>query len=103
MDDFTKAVGFPLQLLRRLPRTIWKMIYISKRNPGAMKKQDKESVPNSCSDHWYYPTANVYYEPPRNVYFYFSDGRWVMAVSLPSSIRLDMDESVTLELVTTRP
>jgi hypothetical protein len=51
----------------------------------------------------YYPTANVYYEPSRNVYFYLSGDKWVMAVSLPSSIRLDMGESVTLELETTRP
>lgn len=51
----------------------------------------------------YYPTPNVYYEPSRNVYFYLSDGQWVMAVGLPSSIHLDVGEMVTLELPTNRP
>jgi hypothetical protein len=37
------------------------------------------------------------------VYFYLSGGKLVMAVSLPSSIRLVRGESVTLELETTRP
>jgi hypothetical protein len=51
----------------------------------------------------YYPTTNVYYDRSRGIYFYLSGRDWQMAVSLPSSIRIDIDEAVSLELETDRP
>ncbi len=51
----------------------------------------------------YYPTVNVYYDRSRQVYFYLSGRDWQMAVSLPSTIRLDVSEVVSLELETDRP
>ena len=51
----------------------------------------------------YYPTANVYYDQSRRVYFYLSGREWEMAVSLPSSLRIDVQEAVSLELETDRP
>ena len=51
----------------------------------------------------YYPTANVYYDQSRRVYFYLSGSEWEMAVSLPSSLRIDVREAVSLELETDRP
>ncbi len=53
--------------------------------------------------YYYYPTANAYYDHSRRVYFYLSGTKWQMAVSLPSSIRIDVHERVSLELETDRP
>ena len=51
----------------------------------------------------YYPTANVYYDRSRQVYFYLAGRDWQMAVALPSTIRLNVSEAVSLELETDRP
>ena len=36
----------------------------------------------------YYPTANVYYDQSRKVYFYLAGSNWEMGVSLPSTLRV---------------
>lgn len=51
----------------------------------------------------YYPTANVYYDRSRKMYFYFSGQDWQVSVSLPSRIRIDVNEAISLELATDRP
>lgn len=51
----------------------------------------------------YYPTANVYYDQSRKVYFYLAGSNWEMGVSLPSSLRVNMNEAVYLKLETDRP
>lgn len=51
----------------------------------------------------YYPTVNVYYDQSRDVFFYLSGSKWEMAASLPSSIRIDLQEAVSLELETDQP
>jgi hypothetical protein len=51
----------------------------------------------------YYPSHRVYYEEKRGVYFYYKDGEWRVSVSLPSSIRIDIGDYVTLEMGTDKP
>ena len=51
----------------------------------------------------YYPTANVYYDQSRKVYFYLTGNNWEMGVSLPSTLRLNINEGIYLELGTDRP
>lgn len=51
----------------------------------------------------YYPTANVYYDRSRKVYFYMSGHDWKVGVSLPSTFRVDVNEAVSLELSTDKP
>ena len=46
----------------------------------------------------YYPESYVYYDTGRSVYFYHERGRWGAAVSLPSAIRIDVNDYVTLEM-----
>jgi len=53
--------------------------------------------------YYYYPTTNVYYDRSRKVYFYLSGRNWQVSVSLPSSLRVDVNEAVSLELTTDRP
>ncbi|MFC1533201.1 hypothetical protein ACFL7M_07550 [Thermodesulfobacteriota bacterium] len=51
----------------------------------------------------YYPKSRVYYEKESGVYFYYKDGKWRVSVSLPSHIRIDIKDYVTLEMDTDKP
>ena len=51
----------------------------------------------------YYSTANVYFDVDRELYFYVDAGEWKVAVSLPSTIVIEVGEGVTLELETDKP
>jgi hypothetical protein len=51
----------------------------------------------------YYPDQRVYFEEKQGVYFYLSDGKWQMSVSLPTSIRITVGDFVTLDMDTDRP
>ncbi|MFC1868192.1 hypothetical protein ACFL0H_08680 [Thermodesulfobacteriota bacterium] len=51
----------------------------------------------------YYPSSHVYYERERGFWFQYKDGEWRFSVSLPSEIRIDMNDYVVLEMETGRP
>ena len=51
----------------------------------------------------YYPSSHVYYDTGRRLYFYYSSGRWEASVSLPASVRIDVNEYVTLEMDSSEP
>ena len=51
----------------------------------------------------YYPCSRVYHDRDRGVYFYYRDGQWKVSVSLPSSLRIDVNDYVTLEMDTNKP
>lgn len=51
----------------------------------------------------YYPSSRVYYGEDRGVYFYYRDGEWRVSASLPSYIRVDAGDYVTLEMDSDRP
>jgi hypothetical protein len=51
----------------------------------------------------YYPESYVYYDTGRSVYFYSEGGRWGASVSLPSSIHIDVEEYVSIEMDTDQP
>lgn len=51
----------------------------------------------------YYPSNNVYYDPVRKLYFYLQGDGWKTGVELPSSIRLNLGDSTSLELDTDVP
>jgi hypothetical protein len=51
----------------------------------------------------YYPSAQVYFDIDRRLYFYYEGGRWSASASLPGSIRVSLGESVHVELETDRP
>lgn len=51
----------------------------------------------------YYPSSSVYFDTGRSLYFYFDGGHWQMSVSLPTWIRLDVNNYVTLEMGTAKP
>ena len=51
----------------------------------------------------YYSSAQVYFDLQRKVYFYYSGGGWQFSASLPDSLRVNLGESVTLEMGTDQP
>lgn len=51
----------------------------------------------------YYPSSYVYYDTGRSLYFYYEGGRWQASVSLPSSIRIDVGDYVSIEMDDDRP
>ena len=53
--------------------------------------------------YYYYPTYRVYHEREQGVWFYYRDGEWRVTVSLPSEIRIDMNDYVVLEMDDDRP
>ena len=51
----------------------------------------------------YYPRYKVYYDIARGIYFYLKGENWEVGVSLPSHLKNDLGEYVSLELETDRP
>lgn len=51
----------------------------------------------------YYPYHGIYFEQKTGMYFYLSDGEWHASVSLPASIRITVNDYVTLDMDTDRP
>jgi len=51
----------------------------------------------------YYPSAQVYYDEARALYFYQLDGQWQQAEQLPASISILATEAVSLTLTTATP
>lgn len=51
----------------------------------------------------YYSSSRVYHHRERGAYFYYKDGQWRVSISLPSSIRIDVGDYVTLEMDTDKP
>ena len=51
----------------------------------------------------YYPSSYVYFDIDRILYFYLSAGQWRVSASLPADIRIEVGESVVLEMDTDTP
>ena len=46
----------------------------------------------------YYPDAEIYFDPGRNVYFYLNAGNWVTAATLPRRLNVRLGSSVSLDM-----
>ncbi|MCF8086284.1 MAG: hypothetical protein K9J48_05260 [Desulfohalobiaceae bacterium] len=51
----------------------------------------------------YYPSAEVYFDVNRDIYFYYQNGQWRTSVGIPGNIRVQLGDSVTLEMNTKQP
>ena len=51
----------------------------------------------------YSPSAQVYFDISRRVYFYLEHGRWQMSGSLPQRFYIEMDTYVTIKMASARP
>ena len=54
-------------------------------------------------NYYYYPASSVYFDTGRRLYFYYGSGQWQVSVSLPTSIHIDVNEHVSLDMDTDRP
>lgn len=51
----------------------------------------------------YYPDAEVYFDPARQLYFFFKANEWFARAMLPSDIQVRIGNAVTVDLDTERP
>jgi hypothetical protein len=51
----------------------------------------------------YYPSRSVYYDTDRGLYFYIKGNNWEVGASLPSDLRVELGDSVSIELDTDKP
>ena len=51
----------------------------------------------------YYPDCSVYHDTERGLYFYITGGNWEVGASLPNKLKMELGESVSLELDTDKP
>lgn len=60
--------------------------------------------PRAARHHYrYFPGTEVYFDTTSNIYFYLSDNIWLSAPLLPSHIRIDLNNFVTMELGGPKP
>lgn len=63
-----------------------------------------ESAPSSNYYQFrYYPQVQTYFDPTKNVYYYFQDGRWLKSMNPPRSLRSHTDDYVLFETDTQTP
>ena len=75
------------------------------------KKHKKQGPPAHARAHGYrakhqyryYPSCSVYYDTGRKLYFYLKGDNWEVGASLPSSLRVGLGDSVSIELDTDKP
>lgn len=53
--------------------------------------------------YYYYPSTGVYFNVATGSYFYLNGGSWQVAMSLPSTVVIDANNYVSVELDTDRP
>lgn len=53
--------------------------------------------------YYYYPAAHVYFRPEDRTWFYLEGRDWRFGASLPASIRVDFDRSVSLSMEADQP
>ena len=51
----------------------------------------------------YFPSSSVYHDSDRSLYFYFNGSNWQVAASLPNDIKVQLGNSVSIELETDKP
>jgi hypothetical protein len=80
-------------------------------NAPVAKKHKKQGPPAHAPAHGYrakhqyryYPSRSVYYDTGRGLYFYLKGDNWEVGASLPSSLRVGLGDSVSIELDTDKP
>lgn len=51
----------------------------------------------------YYQDSEVYFDNDRGLYFYYSGGSWRTSVKIPTGMRINLNNFVTLEMDSDRP
>ena len=80
-------------------------------HPAGPKKVAKGGPPPHAPAHGYrakhnyryYPSACVYFDISRKVYFHLVQGAWQISVSLPRALQLQLGNFVSIEMDTDKP
>ena len=51
----------------------------------------------------YYPSAEVYFDPARSLYFYLSSSQWKVTASLPDTFKIQLGSAVSIEMDSDKP
>jgi hypothetical protein len=75
------------------------------------KAQAKSAPPDHAPAHGYrkkhqyryYPSAEVYFDPVRSLYFFLSSSQWKVSATLPNPLKLRLGTSVSIEMDSDKP
>ena len=77
--------------------------------PGLSKNKPPPGAPahgrrkKTQYHYYYYPSAEVYFDGVRRMYFYMEAGSWLMAPRLPARINININTHVSVELDGDKP
>ena len=78
-------------------------ITLAKGKKGAPPKHAKAHGYRAKHTYQYYPEAKAYYDASRGSYFYLEGESWRVSVSLPDSLKVRLESSVTVEMDSDEP
>jgi hypothetical protein len=89
----------------------WKEDQKSESHQTIAKAPKKKGQPDHAPAHGYrskhqyryYPSASVYHDAERGLYFYLSGSGWQIAASIPNDLKARLGGSVSIELDTDKP
>ncbi len=89
----------------------WKSAPKAEPHPTVVKAPKKKGPPDHAPAHGYrakhqyryYPSASVYHDAQRGLYFYLSGSGWEVAASIPLDLKARLGNSVSIELDTDKP
>lgn len=99
-----QAPTLPPEIDQRLTEFV--QFTLTTDNPAIFNKAVVQIYPpfqSASRQYLYYPDANVYFDPDRELYFYSTNDQWVKAPTLLESLRGRLTEFVTLNLKTDTP
>lgn len=97
------SLSAEIRLGRALPPPPSEVVIIEESGPPGPPPWAPAHGYRRNHDYYYYPGADVYFRPADRTWFYLDGGNWRFGVSLPTSIRVDFDHSVSLTMASERP
>ncbi|WP_455210593.1 hypothetical protein [Kaarinaea lacus] len=75
------------------------------------KAQTRNTPPDHAPAHGYrkkhqyryYPSAEVYFDPARSLYFYLSSSQWKVTATLPDPFKIRLGSAVSIEMDSDKP
>ena len=81
------------------------------KQSGDPRAQTSDAPPDHAPAHGYrkkhqyryYPSAEVYFDPARSLYFYLSSSQWKVTATLPDSFKIRLGSAVSIEMESDKP
>lgn len=101
--DLDIAISADIRLGRVLPPPPPEVVIVEESGPKGPPPWAPAHGFRRNRNYYYYPADNVYYRQDDRVWFYLDGGNWRFGTSLPTSIRVNFDRSVSLTMETEQP